>query len=265
MNQSFSKRHGFEQIFEAEISVRNEAPNDFRGVLVNIAYEAGFTPKTLRPIVCAVLRERADESNWSEYPNIDEEIRRLVDGCEWYKIYDLVEKISNIQKTKYGAPISFESELESYFIEKGFGWKFVNHQLEVRGTAVFENSVRTVGIDLKNAGLNTAAAEFKEAIKDISRRPEADSTGAIQHAMAAVECVARHASGFSKKTLGDIIQTNRFLFPKPIDDALLKLWGYASENARHVYEGRKAEFEEAELVVGIAASVSTYLLRKKAV
>lgn len=107
----------------------------------------------------------------------------------------------------------------------------------------------------------TAANEIHEALTDISRRPTADVTGAIQHAMAALECVAREVDG-SSDTLGRII--GRLTLPAPLDGALHKLWGFASEQGRHIQEGREPRFEEAELVVTVASAVSVYLLRHHA-
>jgi hypothetical protein len=52
------------------------------------------------------------------------------------------------------------------------------------------------------------------------------------------------------------------LLPKPLVEALSKVWGYASNEARHVLEGREISREEAELLVGLSAIVSTYLMRK---
>ena len=49
---------------------------------------------------------------------------------------------------------------------------------------------------------------------------------------------------------------------KPWWIAVDKLWGFASENGRHVQEGQPAQFEEAELVVGVAGALSVYLMRK---
>ena len=37
--------------------------------------------------------------------------------------------------------------------------------------------------------------EIHEALKDISRRPTPDRTGAIQHSIAAMECTAREVAG----------------------------------------------------------------------
>ena len=87
MNEKpFSKRHGFHRPAETEISVRHDAPHEFRGVLVDLAYECGFRPKRLRPLVCRILRKREDTNNWTEYPNIDYEVRNLIDDCEWYRV-----------------------------------------------------------------------------------------------------------------------------------------------------------------------------------
>jgi|SRR5690554_1619092 len=78
----------------------------------------------------------------------------------------------------------------------------------------------------------------------------------------ALECVAREVVGNPRATLGEIIKRESGLIPKPLDEAVAKAWGYASEHARHIREGRVPSYEEAELVVGICASVSTYLVRK---
>lgn len=98
-----------------------------------------------------------------------------------------------------------------------------------------------------------------EALADISRRPNADVTGAIQHAMAALECVARDVANQPSKTLGQLIAELKL--PKPLDVGLEKLWGFASERGRHMRENRAPRFEDAELVVTVASAVSVYLLR----
>lgn len=52
------------------------------------------------------------------------------------------------------------------------------------------------------------------------------------------------------------------VIPKPLDVALDKLWGFCSEYGRHLNEGKAPAFEEAQLVVGICASIITYLQSK---
>lgn len=81
--------------------------------------------------------------------------------------------------------------------------------------------------------------------------------------MGSLECVARDVSGDEKATLGEVLKRYPGLLPKPIDEALSKIWGYASNQARHVLEGRETNREEAALVVGLSAALSTYITRKQ--
>ena len=141
----------------------------------------------------------------------------------------------------------------------GVGWRLADGQIESRGPEAFETSVDSARDALESAGLQTARREIHEALRDLSRRPEPDLTGAVQHAMAALECTAREATGDPRATLGEILKRYPDVVPKPLDDALGKMWGYASEMARHVREGRTPSRAEAELVVGVASSTCTYL------
>lgn len=264
MTEQFSKRHGYQQAHETEITVRQDAPYELRGIMIQIAYECGFQPKTLRPLVCRILRKRPDLDNWSEYPNINDEVHVLVDNCEWYQVYDIIEGISGAMRE---APYSyefekFESEINDYFCENGIGWKLSEGRLEMRGPGVFEEIIDTAERQLDTKKFSTAQSELHEARRDLSRRPAPDITGGIQHSMAALECVAREACGDTKATLGDIMKRYPDTVPRPLDEAIAKTWGYASENARHVREGREPTFEEAELVVGMVAALATYLARK---
>lgn len=265
MNEEpFSKRHGFRHTAEMEISVRHDAPFELRGVLVELSYSCGFQPKSLRSLVCRVLLKRPDPNNWSEYPNIDYEVRELLDNCYWYRVYDVAEAI---YKTMSEAPFSydpekFQAELNTYFFENGIGWQLTDGQIEVRGPEVLQKAVETAKFTLHATGFKTAQQELHEALADLSRRPGPDISGAVQHSMAALECVAREVVGNPRATLGEIIKRESALIPKPLDEAVVKAWGYASEHARHIREGRVSTYEDAELVVGICASVSTYLVRK---
>ena len=183
----FSKRHCYNRLIEAEITIREDAPIELRSVLVQLAYEAGLQPRPLRSIICKVLRARPNDDNWSEYPNIDMEIHKLLDECAWYRVYDVIEAIASHAPE----PDKFESELNEYFAERGIGWKIKDTFLTVRGLQTIERSLVEAGEALNAAGLPTASNELHEAISDLSRRPTPDVTGAIQHAMASLECIAR--------------------------------------------------------------------------
>ncbi|MCZ2247191.1 MAG: hypothetical protein LC111_00330 [Bacteroidia bacterium] len=115
---------------------------------------------------------------------------------------------------------------------------------------------------METAKLNTAKTEIREAIFDLSRRPTPDITGAIQHSLACLECVLREISGDRKLTMGKIIEKHPNIVPKPLDNAFEKIWGFASNQGRHLQEGQAPEFLEAELVVELTAAIATYLGKK---
>ena len=100
---------------------------------------------------------------------------------------------------------------------------------------------------------------------DASRRPQPDVTGALQHSLAALECVMRDVCGDPKATLGTLLARNKGLIPAPLDQGVEKIWGFASEQGRHLREGREPSIEDAELAVHVAAAVALYLVRKPGV
>jgi hypothetical protein len=265
-DRRFSERHGFAAP-PAEITVRHDAPPDLRGLVVDFACGAGLAPKTLRGIVCHLLMTRPDDNNWSDV-NVISEVHGLVDNCEWFEVYDIIEAVWAALWRGEGRSLyesgheQFAANVNAYFVRKGIGWQLHEGRIEVRGPEIFEAVVRPAGERLTGAGLPTAAGEIHEALRDLARRPEPDVTGAIQHAMAALECVARLAVGDPRATLGEILARYPGLVPRPLDVALEKAWGYASEIGRHLREGRVPSYDEAELVVMTSAATATYLERK---
>lgn len=258
--ERFSQRRGF-SIKPAEITIRNDAPQHVRDAVLQIALDVGFRPSELRSVICRVLRVAPDDYNWSEFPNVWGEVQRLMEPAEWFRAYDIIEAIAqHAGGTERGE--AFEREVNQYFSEAGVGWQLVDGGIEIRGSEHFESAVSAVAAELADPSRVTAQREFHEALLDLSRRPDPDVTGAVQHALAGLECIAREVVGDSSATLGAILKRHRDLVPRPLDSALEKVWGYASERARHIREGGAVEPAEAELLVTFAAAAGSYILRK---
>jgi hypothetical protein len=136
-----------------------------------------------------------------------------------------------------------------------------NGQIEYRGSESFEKVVETAKSALDVAGRTTVKEEIHKALEDLSRRPSPDLTGAVHHAMGALECVAKDVCEEEKGTLGEIVKRHPEKFPQPLGDAVSKLYGFASDKGRHIKEGGEPAQKEVELIVGIAATVATYLIR----
>lgn len=259
MTERFSKRFGH-SIKEIPIEIREDAPQGLREFVTQLIYEFGFQPSFLRGVICRVLRKSPDRSNWSEYPNIDYEVNQLMEESDWFYIYDIIEGFANRIEKKYNT--QFHDELNDYFKSNGIGWKLNNGHIETRGDQVFEGAVEKVEETLEEVGFKTAKTEIKEAISDLSRRPVPDVTGAIQHSLACLECVCREATGDKKATLGDLMKKHPDIIPKPLDKSITFIWGFSSEQGRHLREGRDPEYIEAELLVELSSTVSNYLAKK---
>jgi hypothetical protein len=266
-DQAFSKRHGFSGA-EAEITIREDAPESLRYWVQRAAARVGMSPQSMRAIVCDMLRRPPDRNNWSDDP-VNLEVEVLLSQCPWFRVYDIIEAFYRsladvVYEAGQIAATDFERYMNECFREEGIGWKLADGRIVSRGSEEFETGIETATIALEEAHYQTASREIHQAIADLSRRPEPDLTGAIQHAMAAMECVAREFCGEPQPTFGKLVERYPNMLPRPLNEGVEKAWGYASEMGRHLREGRVPEREEAELVVGIAATVSTYLTKKRA-
>ena len=192
------------------------------------------------------------------------EVLGLIQRCEWYRVYDIAEAFYPFFG-RTGREELFSRELNVLFEELGIGWQMIGGQIVTRGDAEFERVVAQAVEQMNAAELRTPKTEIEEARADLSRRPEPDITGTIQHCMAALECVARVVSNDEGATLGRIMQRHaaEIGMHRALATAIENLWGYASDMARHVREGREPSRDEAELLLSMCASLITYLLQRR--
>jgi hypothetical protein len=260
-SQSFSKRHGLASE-DAPITIRHEAPNWLRTYVVAEAEAANLNIDEQRKMVCRMLYESPDPGNWSP-GNVENEVRGLLERAEWFYIYDYIEHIcANLKQRPHHRCVRFSERINDAFRLKGIGWILEDGRIEVRGDESFEASVRGAVELATTTGRPTARHELHQALADLSKRPIPDITGAVQHAGAALECVARDVTGDPKPTLGEIIKKFPNMFPAPLGQVVEKIWGFSSEHGRHLREGRPPQYDEAELLVGLSGTLATYLMRK---
>lgn len=241
------------------IVVRNEAPDELRGFLYTEIqnYQKGL--KNIRQILCSATMCAPDPSNWGENDFMKEEIRERLYSCKWFFVYDFIEQFA----ASLDAPnkMRFESNINKYFIINGIGWSLKEGQILYRGEESFEMILSETQETLDISKQNTSENEIKEALADISRRPEPDLTGAVQHSVAALECLVRSITGKQSMTLGALISQFPNIVPEPLNAVISKLFGFASIKGRHLQEGVELTLEEAELVVHLSAALCNYLAK----
>jgi AbiJ N-terminal domain 4 len=261
----FSQRYNVRRA--VPITVRDDAPVAFRSFLFNaIKHFYDHSKDAFDLVHIALGKVPPDLSNrpYSSYPNYWGWTKDAISAAPWYKIYDLVEQF--YKKTKPMTAVNsaeYRDLVNTFFEENGYAFRLeANGNLEYRGEESFELAVRTASMALSDASLTTAQTEVHKALEDLAKRPTADLTGAVQHAMAGLECAAKQVAEEPKLELGKIVKRHPDLFPPPLGDVVTQLYGYASNNGRHLTEGGEPNFAEVELVVGIAATTATYLARK---
>ena len=112
-----------------------------------------------------------DQSNWSEFPNIWEEVQGLVYACEWYQVYDIIEALyaefaKHDQQIGDADAEQFAEEINAFFVDEGIGWQLVYGEILTRGAEAFESVVKEASSALEESKRPTAAGHIHEALQD---------------------------------------------------------------------------------------------------
>jgi hypothetical protein len=256
MTERFSKRFGI--LPKPMGLVRNEAPLKMRLALVLLLSENNVDICVVAEALCKAERKVPPTYLHTSYLSmravqrwdlIELELRSRAD---WHEVYDFIE----ILCAQLGNH-EIEQKISELFVEFDVGWKVLHGRIEIRGDELFESTVQTARENLDRAGRLTAKAELEEAMASLSRRPVPDSRGAVARSVGALEALAKDITKESTATLGQLIK--RLDLPQPLDIAATKLWGYASDQARHVTEGVIPNHSEAAFVVQVCAAFVSYL------
>jgi hypothetical protein len=269
----FSERQGF--LRRKSIQYRDELPNVLRRPIIDLALRRTNSTALLR-IVTGVLDPYGIDptplqlvtasrpfSLSSGDADLDS-VRRAIDECHWFRVYDVVESIYRYLASliaKANAP-QFESEINEYFAYAEIGWQLRDGVVKKRGDETFEFTLDTAVSALEKAEKPTAVRHLQFAISAFSTRPKPNTSGAVAHATSAVECVLGEITG-ETMTLGKYLDKNPRLFHPALRKGLDGIFGYASdEGARHGKEGTEPAIEEAEFAIATCAAVCTLLIRK---
>src|SRR5207245_4954223 len=103
-----------------------------------------------------------DRQNWTEFPNIWEEVQSLMYDCQWYQVYDVIEALyaafekNDADRDEHDAE-QFAEEINAYFVDEGIGWQLVDGEILTRGVEAFESVVKAAASALEDSRRPTAA------------------------------------------------------------------------------------------------------------
>ncbi len=254
---TFSKKYEFSST--PTIQFRHDAPEGLRYAVIQAAHNH-LTYDQIRTSVCRTLNIAPDRDNWSGIPNIRDEVECLLNNAEWYRVYDVIEDLVLFMKDTFaGYKVDdFVSKINEIFVDIGAGWQLVaDAGIMMRGDADFEETVADARRALLTTRYEVAEKEIREALADLSRRPEADLTGAIHHALGSLEATLRCMCN-SNERFSSLVKTVDL--PKPLDEVLKKMWGFSSNFGRHVSPTNVPTAREARLVVHMSSAFCRYLV-----
>lgn len=113
-SESFSRRHGYGAP-EAEITIREDAPEVVRSAVIALGRGFGLSSDTLRSELCAALLRTPDRYNWSP-DNVAREVEYLIEDAPWYRAYDIAERLHDlVEQQGWGNGERFARRLNEVF------------------------------------------------------------------------------------------------------------------------------------------------------
>ncbi|WIW88084.1 hypothetical protein K3M67_14145 [Sphingobium sp. V4] len=255
---SFSGRLGL----RPAMLVHNDAPMAFRHAVVGALKTEVISSDKVIGIV-----QRGTALPRPPGHIVDKVLVAMIERCEWWRVFDVGEAgYAAIHSEQYLGPNkaeTFERAINEACRANSIGWKMEAGIFAVVASTAQHDHATDIIADLDVSQLKTSANELREAHRDLSRRPLPDISGGMQHAGAAIECLAREISGETKLTLGDIIKRRADLFPGAYRKMAEAMWGIVSNQGRHIREEGEPDLEEALFVVGSITNLAAYLLARR--
>jgi len=273
VKERFSERYGFGA--EHKRLTYDSVPNRVRQDLCTLVFEdissldlnRMYVHRTL--LGCAPSLSSNTDVGWtSSYDSAIKRIFGVIIKCQWYEFYDICEEMHNIIESQVkSAAIQFDAELTQLLRAGGMGYIIRGGAIERIGGEFTDKEISKARILLREQGFEGPDIQFEKAIEFFNQLPEADSLNCVKEAVGALEGIARILSDDHKANLDDIVRklVARNMIPKPLDQVFVKVYAYRGDvpGVAHGLVGQpKPTMQEAELVLGMCASMIIYLAKK---
>lgn len=226
------------------------------GRAINRLYPA--TPLDLEAKFCRRLGIHLNVNHLNNKLAIIEQVGFYLHGCKYYEVYDAVEVYlelldENVRDERI-------KELNNLFSDSQLGYRVLINGQCAKITNDLEVEELNRSICSKYDRVNSL---FKEAISHFSKN---DYNASVAKSFCALETLLSIVLN-EKGTFSELIkkfENKRFQFHEALKAALVKLYGYASDVARH---GSKDEYlidgDEARFVLIVSSSLINFLICKQ--
>ena len=257
LGQPFSIRAG---LMENSPLVYDDAPEGIRYGLREVLEDLGYAgPKSQRRILCKALRVMPDSGNWSDYPNVDDEVTQLVSIQPWYRFFDAMERIVKFLPDENVA--NYHEKMNELFSEERVGYRFESGSIVRMGTEEFHGAVEGALTALQDDRFAVPRRQFQRAYEFRNARPP-DWANTIKEAVNSVEGVLQVIYQRPGVSLPSILSQN---FPDNLPGGIKKLFqglysqGSGTVGARHAaVGGNEPNGPRAELAIHTAASLHAF-------
>ena len=260
-NQPFSRREGLSAPYPV---IYDDAPTELRSGLREVLSDLGYKmPSDQRTILCKALRQIPDRHNWSEYPNIEDEVLRLIVSEPWYRFFDAIERVPKFL-SEAEVP-NYHEMMNGLFAEERIGYRFESGAIVRQGTEEFDTAVRLARTALEDERFAEPRRQFELGCDFRNRRP-ADWANAIKEAVNSVEGVLQVIFCRPGVSMSTIISED---LPAELPGGVKRLFrslysqGSGTVGARHAsIGGNEPTGPRAELALHVAASLHEFAINE---
>jgi len=201
----------------------------------------------------------------NDFQDTHEMIKKWFFGWEWYKVYDFIEFIAQVD-----SPVNKENFIKycNKMMERELsGYRFVGDMI---AKITDENELSAIEEAIENSSktkLSGVNLHLKSALAKLSDRKSPDYRNSIKESISAVEAISIIISGNPKASLEQALNTieQSLRLHRALRNGFISIYGYTSDSGgiRHALLGESnIEFEDAKYMLVSCSAFINYLIMK---
>jgi len=219
-------------------------------------------PKTYGTRRYATLSSNIDKEYEEKLDEVHWKIRDFFLSCEWFKVFDLLEILT---ESKADTVTNFISNCNGIFEEENASYRFMKNQIvPITDKLVLSEIEKALDLEEENT-----REHIKQALLLMSNRENSDFRNSMKESISAVEAYCKFLVGDEKTTLGNALKVfekkTGIKLHADLLTAFTNLYHYSSdaEGIRHSLKDKpKVNRFDAEYFLAVCSAFINYLRGK---